>query len=62
MDDATQLGIILKAIMLVPPTVGTSGLILSFLSLVPMAIWLILIARGLFQLGNGVPTKDALRS
>jgi hypothetical protein len=33
---------------------------LSFLSLVPLAIWLVLIARRLSQLGNGVPAKDAL--
>jgi hypothetical protein len=56
------IGIILKAILLVPPTVGTIGLILSFLSLVPLAIWWVLISRRLFQLGYGVPTKDAMRS
>jgi len=44
-------GIVLNALMLVPPTVGTIGLILSFLSLVPLAIWYVLIARRLFQLG-----------
>lgn len=31
---------------------GTPGLILALLSLVPLIIWDILIARKLFQLGN----------
>ena len=41
-------------LMLVPPTVGTIGLLLSLISLVPTLIWLIPIARKLFQLGSGV--------
>jgi hypothetical protein len=46
-------GILLFGLMLVPPTVGLIGLVLSFLSLVPLAIWYVLIARRLFQLGSG---------
>jgi len=44
-------GILMGMLMLVPPTVGTIGLLLSLISLVPTAIWLILVARRLFQLG-----------
>lgn len=42
-------GIVTSVLMLVPPTVGMIGLILSLLSLVPTMVWLILIARRLFQ-------------
>lgn len=43
-------GIVMGVLMLVPPTVGTIGLLLSLISLVPTLIWLILIARRLFQM------------
>lgn len=39
-------------LMLVPPTVGTIGLCISFLSLIPWMAWLILFARRMFQLGK----------
>lgn len=39
-------------LMLVPPTVGMTGLLLSFLSLIPTLIWLIIVALKLFQLAN----------
>lgn len=45
-------GILLGVMSLVPPTAGTIGMILSIASLVPMVIWLILIARRLFQLAR----------
>lgn len=48
------LGIAMGILMLVPPTVGTIGLLLSLISLIPTLIWLIPIARRLFQLGSGV--------
>lgn len=48
------LGIVMGILMLVPPTVGTIGLLLSLISLIPTLIWLIPIARRLFQLGSGV--------
>ena len=44
-------GILMGLMSLVPPTAGTIGLLFSFASLVPLEIWLILIARRLFQLG-----------
>lgn len=47
-------GLLFGVLSLVPASAGKPGLILSFLSLVPMWIWLILIARRLFQLGHGV--------
>ncbi len=46
-------GILMSVLMLVPSTAGTIGLIFALTSLVPTAIWLILIARRLFQLGSG---------
>lgn len=47
-----NVGILMGILMLVPPTVGPIGLLLSLISLVPTFIWLILIARRLFQLSN----------
>jgi hypothetical protein len=44
-------------LMLVPPTVGMIGLLLSLISLIPTLIWLIPIARKFFQLGSGVSEK-----
>ena len=44
-------GLALGVTMLVPPTVGTIGLVISLISLLPLIIWLILIARRLFWLG-----------
>jgi hypothetical protein len=38
-------GMVMGVLMLVPPTVGTIGLLLSLISLIPTLIWLILIAR-----------------
>jgi len=48
-------GILIGLMMLVPPspTVGTIGLVLSYIVIVPSAIWEILIARQLFRLGQG---------
>ncbi len=43
-------GIVMGVLMLVPPTVGMIGLLLSLISLIPTLIWLILIARRLFQM------------
>jgi hypothetical protein len=48
-----SVGMLLGVVMLVPPTGGTIGLLFSLGSLVPLEIWLILIARRLFQLGWG---------
>ncbi len=43
-------GIVMGVLMLVPPTVGMIGLLLSLISLIPTLIWLIPIARRLFQM------------
>ena len=51
-------GLLMSIMMVVPPTVGTIGLVFSLISLVPLAIWLILIARRLFQLGSGVSKEE----
>jgi len=45
-------GILASVLMFVPPTAGTIGIFFSLISLVPTVIWLILIARRLFQLGR----------
>jgi hypothetical protein len=50
-------GIAMGVLMLVPPTVGIVGLLLSLISLIPTLIWLIPIARKFFQLGSGVLEK-----
>ena len=49
---AAYAGILGGAAGLVPPTVGPIGMLFSLASLLPMTLWLILIARGLFQLGR----------
>lgn len=46
------IGIAMGILMLVPPTVGTIGLIFSFLSLIPMVVWFILVGRRFFQLSK----------
>jgi hypothetical protein len=43
-------GMVLGAMSLVPPTVGAIGLFVSLSSLLPLEIWLILVALRLFQL------------
>jgi hypothetical protein len=55
-------GISAGILMLVPSTVGTTGLIFAFVSLFPWAVFSILIARTLFQLGrdNRTDETDAL--
>jgi hypothetical protein len=56
-----SVGILMGVMMLVPPLppVGTIGLVLSYIVIVPSAIWNILIARRLFQLGQGVSNEEA---
>jgi hypothetical protein len=41
------IGLITGLTMLVPANAGTIGLVLAMLSLIPTAVWLILLARGL---------------
>jgi hypothetical protein len=43
---------LVNVLLLVPPTVGTIGIFLSLLSLVPLAAWDILVGRRLLELGE----------
>lgn len=43
-------GIAMSVLMLLPPTAGTIGFVCSFLSLVPMIVWFILVTKRLSQL------------
>lgn len=45
-------GLVFGVLSLVPASAGNPGLIFSLVSLVPMWIWLVLIAQRLFQLGR----------
>lgn len=45
-------GILAGVLMFVPPTIGPIGVFFSLVSLVPTAVWLILIGRRLFRLGK----------
>jgi hypothetical protein len=44
------IGIVAYALNLVPATAGTLGLVLSVVSLIPLAIWLVLVARTLWRM------------
>lgn len=46
------LGLIMGIFMLVPPTAGKIGFILSFLSIIPILPWLILLAKRFFKLSK----------
>jgi hypothetical protein len=46
-------GLVVGVMGLVPASAGTLGLVFAFGSLVPTVIWLILIARRFFRLGQG---------
>jgi len=56
-------GLSAGVLALIPPTAGTIGVILSLVSLVPMVIWLALIARRLFAQGplerDPLPSKQS---
>ncbi|MBK7859876.1 MAG: DUF4386 family protein [Archangiaceae bacterium] len=45
-------GLATGVMMVLPPTVGLAGMVLAFASLVPLAVWLVLVARRLFQLAR----------
>ncbi len=51
-------GLSAGVLMLVPPTAGMIGVVFSLLSLVPLVVWLILIARRL--LCSGTIERDRL--
>ena len=46
------LGLVIGILMLVPPTAGKFGFVLSFVSIIPMLPWLIMLALGFFKLGR----------
>jgi hypothetical protein len=52
-------GLAAGVLMIVPSTAGTLGLIFSLASLVPWAMFAVLVARSLFQLGRGISTDEA---
>jgi uncharacterized protein DUF4386 len=47
---------------LVPASFGTLGFVLSFISLLPLVVWLALIGRRLLQLGSEARTESRLTS
>lgn len=54
-DLTAGVGFVMGALMLVPASAGTVGLMLSLLSLAPTVVWLLLIARRLFQMSGARP-------
>ncbi len=46
---AAVVGLVTGATMLVPPNTGGVGLVVAMLSLIPTAVWLVLLARGLLR-------------
>ena len=50
-------GLAMGALMVIPATVGTLGLMLSLFSLIPTVVWLIMVGRRLFQLGRRARRK-----
>ena len=47
-----RVGLVMMAMMLVPPTAGAIGLVFAFASLIPTALWLVLVARDLLRLAR----------
>lgn len=52
-------GIAVGVLMLLPATAGPIGLVVAFVSLVPLVVWLILIALRFFQLASASPVEGA---
>jgi hypothetical protein len=46
---AAVVGLVTGVTMLVPPNTGPVGLVVAMLSLIPTAVWLVLLARGLLR-------------
>jgi hypothetical protein len=53
-----SVGLLLGVMSLLPPTAGTIGLFFALGSLLPLEIWLILIARRLFMLTQDVSKEE----
>ncbi len=45
-------GLVMGALMLIPPTLGPAALVISLLSLLPTLVWLLLVALRLLRLGR----------
>lgn len=56
------LGILAAVLMIIPSSAGTIGLYFSLASLVPWAVWLILVSQRLFKLGRGISEAEAARN
>ena len=52
-------GLVMAVLMAVPPTVGTVGVWLSLLSLIPTVVWLILLARSFYRLAHDRSLAEA---
>jgi hypothetical protein len=46
------LGVVMGVLALIPPTVGTIGVVAAFAYLLPLLVWLVLVARTLSRLGH----------
>jgi Domain of unknown function (DUF4386) len=55
-------GLLMSVMMVVPPTIGTIGLVFALISLLPLAIWFILIARRFFMLAQSVSNDETNRN
>ncbi|OHD53604.1 MAG: hypothetical protein A2Y33_06695 [Spirochaetes bacterium GWF1_51_8] len=51
---AAVVGLVMGMMMLVPPTVGQVGMIISMISLIPTMVWLIMIGRVFLKMGKRV--------
>lgn len=47
------IGLVTAALMVLPPTIGPVGMVVAFASLIPLALWLVLVARRLLSLARG---------
>jgi len=52
-----QVGVVFAALSFVPASAGTLGIVFSIASLLPMWVWLVLLARRLLQLGRPAPAS-----
>lgn len=55
------ISLVAGTLILVPASAGMVGLLVSLVSLVPTVVWLVLIARKLFQLGHDAPKQASAR-
>lgn len=58
---AAWLGVVMNVLGLVPPSVGIVGLVASLLFLVPFLMWLVFVAKRLFELAREQPAARPLQ-